>query len=380
MSDKRPIIIIKKKAGHGGHHGGAWKVAYADFVTAMMALFIVLWLTSSGEKVRKSIAGYFNDPSGKTTQGGTDRRGAGQSLAFNRDEIHEVKKRLEAEIAQTPDLKPLANQIEIAITPEGMRIELIEDKDGTFFQSGSAVLKPMGQELLQMLAHELGSLANRISTEGHTDATAYAADTKYGNWELSTDRANAARRVMQASGLHPGQITQVRGFADQELRMPASPLDPSNRRVSVIVHYLDYSQGPPPPLFKPGEKTPAAPETGAGHSGAKAGTAAPAGQAVPKSAAPVNGKAIAGKAQTDPAAPPAAPPAAQSAAPPQPKPGVAAAPPTGGKPSAIQALLKKLPAVPSMPAMPSPHALMEKVTGMFAKKKPAMVPPSPEKK
>ena len=237
-NSKRPIIVIKKKAAHAGHHGGAWKVAYADFVTAMMALFIVLWLTSSGEKVRKSIAGYFNDPNGTGKELGTDRNG-GEGTPLDKENISHLKEQLQKEIAKRPDLKPMADQIQIAITPEGMRIELIESKDGTFFETGSAVLNATGRELLQLLAKELGGVPNRVSTEGHTDASPYADATKYDNWELSTDRANAARRVMQATGLHPGQVSQVRGFADQRLRVPSNPFDPSNRRISVIVHYLE---------------------------------------------------------------------------------------------------------------------------------------------
>ena len=210
MTDKskRPIIVIKKKAAHAGHHGGAWKVAYADFVTAMMALFIVLWLTSSGEKVRKSIAGYFNDPNGTGKELGTDRNG-GEGTPLDKENISHLKDQLQKEIAKRPDLKPMADQIQIAITPEGMRIELLESKDGTFFESGSAVLNNTGKELLALLAKELGGVPNHISTEGHTDSQPYADATKHDNWDLSTERANSARRLMQATGLHLGQISQI---------------------------------------------------------------------------------------------------------------------------------------------------------------------------
>ncbi len=245
MADKRPIIIIKKKINHGGHHGGAWKVAYADFVTAMMALFIVLWLTSSGEKVKKSIAGYFNDPTGSTKEIGTDKSGDGDSVPLDKKDISELKDRLERQIAQQPNLKKLENQVDIIITPEGMRIELMESKNGTFFLSGDAGLNEIGRELMTLLAKELGTVPNRVSIEGHTDARAYAAGTKYDNWELSTDRANDARRLMQAQGLHTGQLAQVRGFADQNLRVPGDPMDPSNRRISVIVHYLGFTMTSP---------------------------------------------------------------------------------------------------------------------------------------
>jgi chemotaxis protein MotB len=255
MADKRPIIIIKKVSGHGGHHGGAWKVAYADFVTAMMALFIVLWLTSSGEKVKKSIASYFNDPQGTAKEVGTGKDGTGDSIPLDKKGISELKEKMERQIASRPDLKKLHNQVDIIITPEGMRIELMESKNGTFFESGSAVVNSLGKELLALLAQELSTAPNRVSIEGHTDAQQYQGTAKkYDNWDLSTDRANAARRVMQASGLQPGQLAQVRGFADQQLRVPSDPMDPSNRRVSVIVHFLGFTQTAPG--AKPGIQLP----------------------------------------------------------------------------------------------------------------------------
>ena len=267
MADKRPIIIIKKVSGHGGHHGGAWKVAYADFVTAMMALFIVLWLTSSGEKVKKSIASYFNDPQGTSKEIGTGKDGTGDSIPLDKKGISELKEKMERQIASRPDLKKLHNQVDIIITPEGMRIELMESKNGTFFESGSAVVNGLGKELLGLLATELSNAPNRVSIEGHTDAQQYqGAAKKYDNWDLSTDRANAARRVMQATGLQPGQLAQVRGFADQQLRVPSDPMDPSNRRVSVIVHYLGFTQKGPDakqvPALKPGMKLPASGKAG----------------------------------------------------------------------------------------------------------------------
>src|ERR1700727_1867247 len=140
MSANKPIIIIKKKGGHGGSHGGAWKVAYADFVTAMMSLFIVLWLMNTSEKVKQAVAGYFNDPSGKATMTGTDQSGSNENLALTENNIPELKKKIEEAIRKMNDLKALQNQIQITITPEGLRIELLETKDGTFFDSGSAKL------------------------------------------------------------------------------------------------------------------------------------------------------------------------------------------------------------------------------------------------
>ena len=247
---KPQIIIIRKVQGHGGHHGGAWKVAYADFVTAMMALFIVLWLLNTSDHTRKVIAGYFNDPMGKKTESGTDQAGAGEAMPIDKADIDKLKTQLEKHIQQTANLKDLSKQVEMAVTPEGLRIELLESKDGTFFDTGSTTLKPGGRDMLNLLASELSSVPNRISIEGHTDAQPFSAGNKlYSNWELSEERANVARRLMQhPGGLRENQVSQVRGFADQRLRDPLHPLDPANRRVSLIVQYVtpaDFPNGIP---------------------------------------------------------------------------------------------------------------------------------------
>jgi chemotaxis protein MotB len=242
----QPIIVIKRKAPHGGHQGGAWKVAYADFVTAMMSLFIVLWLMNSSEKVKQAVAGYFNDPRGTSTQLGTKMTGAGVIIKSEKsDALKKLKEKLEAEIKARKDLENLSKQIEITITPEGLRIELLEDKNGTFYQSGSARLSDRGQELLALLASELKTLPNHLLIEGHTDATPYSKNADYGNWELSADRANAARRLMQQDGVRSDQVTQVRGYADQLLRVKDNPFDPSNRRISILVK---KQEGPLPNL------------------------------------------------------------------------------------------------------------------------------------
>jgi chemotaxis protein MotB len=232
----QPIIVIKKKGGHGGHHGGAWKVAYADFVTAMMSLFIVLWLMGSSEKVKKAVAGYFNDPKGTGSLLGTTMTGTGEAIKeASTDDLQKLKDKLEQEIKARKDLEKLSKQIEITITPEGLRIELLEGKDGTFYEIGSAKLSSSGQELLALLASELKTLPNSLLIEGHTDSTPYSNDGSYSNWDLSADRANSARRLMQADGVRTDQVTQVRGYADQMLRVKSNPTDPSNRRVSILV-------------------------------------------------------------------------------------------------------------------------------------------------
>ncbi len=234
-----PIIIIKKKGGHGGHHGGAWKVAYADFVTAMMALFIVLWLMSSSSKqTQLAISGYFKDPSGTAATVGTSLAGTGENIQLTKQDMAKLKEQLQKSIQKMNDLDKLKKNIEMTVTAEGLRIELLESAKGTFFNSGSTALNQSGQELLTLLAVELGKVPNHLSVEGHTDAKPFAGNGSYSNWELSSDRANAARRLMQQVGLRGDQVSQVRGFADQRLRNLKDPLDASNRRVSIIVQYI----------------------------------------------------------------------------------------------------------------------------------------------
>ncbi len=234
-------IIIRKKVIHGGHHGGAWKVAYADFVTAMMALFIVLWLLASSEQVKKAVASYFLDPMGKTRELGSGLVGSGESMAFSKQDLDKLKKKLEDSLRKKiPNFEKLKDQVAISITGEGLRIELLESQKGVFFQSGNADPTVAARETLTILAQELGTLPNHLLVEGHTDAKPFAGGDKgYSNWDLSADRANAARKFLQQHGVRPDQVRQVRGFADQNLRNKADPNDASNRRVSVIVQYLE---------------------------------------------------------------------------------------------------------------------------------------------
>lgn len=285
-SKTQPIIVIKKKGRHGGHHSGAWKVAYADFVTAMMSLFIVLWLMNSSEKIKKAVAGYFNDPKGTATLMGTTLTGTGETITeAQNDDLQKLKEKLEQQIRAKKHLEKLLKQIEITITPEGLRIELLEDKNGTFYESGSAHLSERGQELLALLAGELKTLPNNLLIEGHTDATRYSDDANYSNWELSADRANAARRLLQADGVRQDQVTQVRGYADQLLRVKDNPADPSNRRISILVKNAD---GPLPELKGAGEAQEAPPASPAkvqeANSGAKAEVEHPAAEAKPGAA------------------------------------------------------------------------------------------------
>lgn len=244
MSAPRPIIVIKKKAGHGGHHGGAWKVAYADFVTALMALFIVLWLMNTSAPIKKIVASYFRDPLGKANLTGTDMDGSSNNLSWNQKDIKNIQKRITEAMHGQNNLKALQNHVSMIITPEGLRIRLTESKNGTFFHLGSAELSQGGKEMLTLLAQQLGRMPNRVSIEGYTDAHPYKGKNGYTNWDLSTDRANAARRLMQAKGLSADQVAEVSGYGSQDLLLPNKPFDPSNRRVTIVVHYLTGEQKP----------------------------------------------------------------------------------------------------------------------------------------
>ncbi|HEY2845479.1 MAG TPA: flagellar motor protein MotB [Bryobacteraceae bacterium] len=229
------IIIVKKKVvGHGDAHGGAWKVAYADFVTAMMALFIVLWLLSASEKVQKAVGGYFQDPTGKGRQTGSTSAGVGETLTLNRSELQKLKEKLEQVMRQIPALQHMQNQIRMTITAEGLRIDLLETEHGLFFDKGNPKPSEAGAGLLQVLAGELANLPNKVAIEGHTDSAPYGR-ADYSNWELSADRANSARRILVESGLNDDRISQVRGFADQRPLLKDDRSNPSNRRISIIV-------------------------------------------------------------------------------------------------------------------------------------------------
>jgi chemotaxis protein MotB len=255
-----PIIIVKKKGGHGGPHGGAWKVAYADFVTAMMALFIVLWLLNTSQETQKMIGGYFLDPLGKGRDTGTGMRGSGDTVNLKKDDMPKLKEQIEMALKKMPQLQALKNQIKLTVTGEGLRIELLENEAGIFFESGRADPTEKCRELLALLAAQLGTLPNKLLIEGHTDSRPFNSDRNYTNWELSTDRANAARRLMLDDGLKPDQVAQVRGFADQNLLIPKEPTNASNRRVSVIVQYTSGAVAMPAVIKSVGSPE-AGPET-----------------------------------------------------------------------------------------------------------------------
>lgn len=229
------VVIRRKRSSHGVHHGGAWKVAYADFVTAMMSLFIVLWLTSSNDAVKRSVAQYFNDPKGTSTLKGTNRNGSANSVPLSRDNLHELKQQLMDAERRMPNFDKLKNQVEISAEQDGLRIELLESPGGVFFESGSSQPTEALRQFLIFISPELGRIDTRISIEGHTDSVPYGGPGTYSNWELSSDRANTARRLMEESGVASRQIAEVRGFADQLPRRPEAPDDACNRRITLIV-------------------------------------------------------------------------------------------------------------------------------------------------
>jgi chemotaxis protein MotB len=242
------IRIVKRKKGHQAHHGGAWKVAYADFVTAMMAFFLVMWIVGLSQNIKESISGYFKDPAGfmQAVKAGNAPFDAGlknnkttpetpEQKKTERDKLEQAKKTIEKMVADSPEFKDLKNYVDIKLTDEGLKVELLEAKESLFFDSASAKIKPSTQVMLGKMAAELRKLPNKLIIEGHTDNRPLSRQDGYTNWELSSDRANSARHVMEAAGLRPGQVVQVRGYADTQPRDPANPGHFSNRRVSIVV-------------------------------------------------------------------------------------------------------------------------------------------------
>ncbi len=310
-SKEQPIIINKKKVSGGhGHHGGAWKVAYADFVTAMMALFIVLWVLGSNDQEElEQMAEYYQDPGMfkfETTKNGTpvainiklydkikkEAEGQGKSKAeaereaFEKSVVQpvertsaglgllsqkqvdtltqkvvseiqkqalqdsvrsaqkvrqvgeELKAIIKEEIKKNPGFEELLSSVVIELTDEGLRIELIDSTKNLFFQTGSAAMTDKAKKVIAMLGGKIGRLPNKVVIEGHTDAVKYSSESGYSNWELSADRANSARRILENNGLRPGQVQSVTGYADQKLRNPNNPRDKANRRISILIKQM----------------------------------------------------------------------------------------------------------------------------------------------
>lgn len=257
QKDKRPLIIVrkKKKVVGGAHHGGSWKVAYADFVTAMMAFFLVMWIIGMDEQTKRAIEGYFSNPVGykRGYSAGASPLSSGSSpsavrqppvrliiRAYEQKRFTEVSQRLEEKFQTQGGTLELGPLVEVTVTEAGLRIELIEGGRGdTFFGLGSAAPTDRASTALGLIASELRGLANPVVLEGHTDAAQYGARGGYSNWELSADRANAARRILESAGISPDRIGGVRGLADRKLRVPEDPLDPRNRRISILIPFSD---------------------------------------------------------------------------------------------------------------------------------------------
>jgi chemotaxis protein MotB len=256
--DKRPIIIKKVTSGHGGHHGGAWKVAYADFVTAMMAFFMVMWIMGMDPSTKDSVQGYFQNPVGfkKAFGGGANPLSSGNSMMnqsfvsvtlmsrdYQTNQFNVVAQRIRSRLEKDAVLKKLAGNFDISVTSEGLRIEISDAGEGdTFFALSSAAPSETAIRAFNLVGEELADLENMIALEGHTDALQYGRGS-YSNWELSVDRANAARRLIVSAGVDIRRISEVRGLADRDLRFPKRPHDPANRRVSFLIPFAPPGDG-----------------------------------------------------------------------------------------------------------------------------------------
>jgi len=201
---------------------------------------------NSSKQIQVAVGGYFKDPTGTSKMVGTNQSGSGENFILKKQDMPKLKEQLESVIRHAPELDKLNNHIEMTITSEGLRIELLESEAGTFFESGNAQPTDAGKSMLVALAHEIGKLPNQVSIEGHTDSRPYSGKGNYSNWELAADRANAARRLMHQNGIRADQVSQVRGFADQRLRKADQPEDASNRRISLIVQYTPKADSVPP--------------------------------------------------------------------------------------------------------------------------------------
>jgi len=247
---KTPIIVKKIKKG-GGHHGGAWKVAYADFVTAMMAFFLLLWLLSqTSEEQKASLSQYFKSFS-IFSQGGTSitiQDGSGTGAAKSQDmemmdpltppaeetemSAEDFKEKFRQVVEEK--LSAMQDQVIVDLFEGGVRIQMVDIEGSAMFPLGKAEPTDKARQILKVVAEQIKELPNRIAIEGHTDATPYST-SKITNWELSTDRASAARRQLESYGIPPGRVARVVGYADNELLVADNPRDPRNRRISVIL-------------------------------------------------------------------------------------------------------------------------------------------------
>ncbi|PVZ43246.1 flagellar motor protein MotB [Pseudomonas sp. CC120222-01a] len=315
MENNQPIIIKRVKRFGGGHHGGAWKIAFADFATAMMAFFLVLWLLSTATPEQKiAIAGYFKDPIGFSESGTPyiiDLGGSPQlapektinpeqkseptpdtSIQLDKDQVETMAEQVERErlelllqelqnkVEENPQLQKFKDQILFEITQDGLRIQIMDAENRPMFDIGSARLQPYFEDILLAMADTIKAVPNKISISGHTDAKPYAGTGDFGNWELSANRANAARRALVAGGYPDGQVARVVGYASSSLFDRKDPFNPVNRRIDIIVltkkaqRNIEGEQGAPEAPAQPAPPTGAAP-------GAAAPAAPAAGDAAP---------------------------------------------------------------------------------------------------
>ncbi|MBV4531670.1 flagellar motor protein MotB [Pseudomonas sp. SWRI107] len=270
MENNQPIIIKRVKRFGGGHHGGAWKIAFADFATAMMAFFLVLWLLSTATPEQKlAIAGYFKDPIGFSESGtpyiidlgGTPELAPEKtinpevkseptpdtSLQLDKDKVETLAEQVERErlelllqelqnkVEENPQLQKFKDQILFEITQDGLRIQIMDAENRPMFDIGSARLQPYFEDILLAMADTIKAVPNKISVSGHTDAKPFAGMGDFGNWELSANRANAARRALVAGGYPDGQVARVVGYASSSLFDRKNPFNPVNRRIDIIV-------------------------------------------------------------------------------------------------------------------------------------------------
>ncbi|MBL0941002.1 MAG: OmpA family protein [Gemmatimonadaceae bacterium] len=258
---KKIVIVKKKVAGGGGHHGGSWKVAYADFVTAMMAFFMVMWILGMDDKTKQAIEGYFANPVGykKGFGAGSSPLASGSSPSAiqktpmrmivrttEQRQFESMRKSILDKLAENDSLKKLNAVVDVQVTNEGLRIELIESGKGdVYFPLGSAKMNSATMLTLQLVGAELSQLHNNVILEGHTDGARFGNNATYGNWELSADRANAARRVLQSTGVAPERVVEVRGYADTKPRVLNDPMAPANRRISILLPFTNAPETAP---------------------------------------------------------------------------------------------------------------------------------------
>ena len=275
LENSRPIIIKRVKKVSGGAHGGSWKVAFADFATAMMAFFLLLWLMgNTSEEEKEAISGYFNDPSGFAEKAGAAPTVIGEGGAntgviempavrpeldetseddeqppkqLTEDEIRKraeaqeiaqlklLQQRLESMVENTEAFRQFKEQVIFDITPSGLRIQIVDEDKRPMFDSGSAEPKIYSKLILRGLGRVLKAVPNKVSITGHTDATPYLDREDYGNWELSADRANSARRELMVGGISEAKVARVEGFASSILFDADNPYNPVNRRIAIIV-------------------------------------------------------------------------------------------------------------------------------------------------